>query len=133
MCVCVCVHVCVSELVCVCVYKCYTKHTLNSPRFLYQWPNARISVMGAEQAANVLVTVQKQQRQLAGKEVNYNNNNNNNNIIINIILCYIFSRYRCYIFLREELIYHRQCNLISYAMMFILHCVSYYVMLKLRL
>jgi 3-methylcrotonyl-CoA carboxylase beta subunit len=28
-----------------------------SPRFLYTWPNARISVMGGEQAANVLATV----------------------------------------------------------------------------
>ena len=25
-----------------------------SPRFLYMWPNARISVMGGQQAANVL-------------------------------------------------------------------------------
>ena len=40
-----------------------------SPRFLYQWPNARISVMGGEQAANVLVTVQSQQRQREGKQV----------------------------------------------------------------
>ena len=29
------------------------------PRFLYMWPNARISVMGASQAANVLSTVQR--------------------------------------------------------------------------
>lgn len=28
-----------------------------SPRFLFMWPNARISVMGGEQAANVLSTV----------------------------------------------------------------------------
>ena len=28
-----------------------------SPRFLYMWPNAKISVMGGEQAANVLATV----------------------------------------------------------------------------
>ncbi|TYB68840.1 methylcrotonoyl-CoA carboxylase [Nonomuraea sp. PA05] len=28
-----------------------------SPRFLWMWPNARISVMGGEQAANVLTTV----------------------------------------------------------------------------
>jgi len=27
------------------------------PRLLWMWPNARISVMGGEQAANVLVTV----------------------------------------------------------------------------
>ena len=33
------------------------------------WPNARISVMGGEQAANVLATVQKEQRRREGKEV----------------------------------------------------------------
>jgi acetyl-CoA carboxylase carboxyltransferase component len=31
------------------------------PRFLWMWPNARISVMGAEQAASVLVTVKRDQ------------------------------------------------------------------------
>ena len=31
------------------------------PRFLWMWPNARISVMGGEQAAGVLVTVKKEQ------------------------------------------------------------------------
>ena len=31
-----------------------------SPRFLWMWPNARISVMGGEQAASVLATVQRQ-------------------------------------------------------------------------
>ena len=30
-----------------------------SPRFLWTWPNARISVMGGEQAANVLATVKR--------------------------------------------------------------------------
>ncbi len=30
-----------------------------SPRFLFMWPNARISVMGGEQAANVLAQVKK--------------------------------------------------------------------------
>ncbi len=33
-----------------------------SPRFLFMWPNSRISVMGGEQAANVLLTVQQDQR-----------------------------------------------------------------------
>lgn len=33
-----------------------------SPRFLFMWPNARISVMGGEQAAKVLVTVKEQQQ-----------------------------------------------------------------------
>lgn len=30
-----------------------------SPRFMYMWPNARISVMGGEQAAGVLSTVKR--------------------------------------------------------------------------
>jgi 3-methylcrotonyl-CoA carboxylase beta subunit len=29
------------------------------PRFLFMWPNARISVMGGEQAANVLAQVRR--------------------------------------------------------------------------
>jgi acetyl-CoA carboxylase carboxyltransferase component len=37
-----------------------------SPRFLWMWPNARISVMGGEQAANVLLTVKQEQHQRAG-------------------------------------------------------------------
>ncbi len=32
-----------------------------SPRFLWMWPNSRISVMGGEQAANVLLTVKRDQ------------------------------------------------------------------------
>jgi 3-methylcrotonyl-CoA carboxylase beta subunit len=32
-----------------------------SPRFLFMWPNARISVMGGEQAASVLATVRGDQ------------------------------------------------------------------------
>nr|XP_028705336.1 methylcrotonoyl-CoA carboxylase beta chain, mitochondrial isoform X2 [Macaca mulatta]XP_045249782.1 methylcrotonoyl-CoA carboxylase beta chain, mitochondrial isoform X2 [Macaca fascicularis] len=39
-----------------------------SPRFLYIWPNARISVMGGEQAANVLATIAKDQRAREGKQ-----------------------------------------------------------------
>lgn len=38
-----------------------------SPRFLYMWPNSRISVMGGTQAANVLVQVQAEKRARAGK------------------------------------------------------------------
>ena len=30
-----------------------------SPRFLFTWPNSRISVMGGEQAASVLATVHR--------------------------------------------------------------------------
>jgi 3-methylcrotonyl-CoA carboxylase beta subunit len=39
-----------------------------SPRFLFQWPNARISVMGGEQAASVLATVKRDQLKAAGQE-----------------------------------------------------------------
>ncbi|KAH3842372.1 hypothetical protein DPMN_115868 [Dreissena polymorpha] len=39
-----------------------------SPRFLYMWPNARISVMGGEQAANVLAQITREQRTREGKE-----------------------------------------------------------------
>ncbi|WP_409428861.1 carboxyl transferase domain-containing protein [Mycobacterium sp. SMC-11] len=38
-----------------------------SPRFLWMWPNARISVMGGEQAASVLATVRSDQLDAAGK------------------------------------------------------------------
>jgi 3-methylcrotonyl-CoA carboxylase beta subunit len=31
------------------------------PRFLFTWPNSRVSVMGAEQAASVLVQVKRDQ------------------------------------------------------------------------
>jgi 3-methylcrotonyl-CoA carboxylase beta subunit len=39
------------------------------PRFLWMWPNARISVMGGEQAAGVLTTVKRDQLARAGKEL----------------------------------------------------------------
>jgi 3-methylcrotonyl-CoA carboxylase beta subunit len=39
-----------------------------SPRLLFQWPNARISVMGGEQAASVLATVKREQLQRSGRE-----------------------------------------------------------------
>ncbi|XP_043225818.1 methylcrotonoyl-CoA carboxylase beta chain, mitochondrial-like [Amphibalanus amphitrite] len=38
-----------------------------SPRFLYMWPNARISVMGGEQAAGVLAQITRDQRAREGK------------------------------------------------------------------
>ncbi|MGH6989045.1 MAG: carboxyl transferase domain-containing protein [Stellaceae bacterium] len=38
------------------------------PRFLFMWPNARISVMGGEQAASVLATVRRDNLAAAGKE-----------------------------------------------------------------
>jgi 3-methylcrotonyl-CoA carboxylase beta subunit len=37
------------------------------PRFLWMWPNARISVMGGEQAASVLATVRRDGFEAAGK------------------------------------------------------------------
>lgn len=38
-----------------------------SPRFLWMWPNARISVMGGEQAASVLATVKRAALEKAGE------------------------------------------------------------------
>jgi len=37
-----------------------------NPRFLWMWPNARISVMGGEQAANVLLTIKQDQLEREG-------------------------------------------------------------------
>jgi 3-methylcrotonyl-CoA carboxylase beta subunit len=37
------------------------------PRFLWMWPNARISVMGGEQAASVMLTIKKDQLEAAGE------------------------------------------------------------------
>ena len=37
------------------------------PRFLWMWPNARISVMGGEQAANVLAQVRRDGLERQGK------------------------------------------------------------------
>ncbi|MEM8751241.1 MAG: carboxyl transferase domain-containing protein [Pseudomonadota bacterium] len=39
-----------------------------SPRFLFMWPNARISVMGGEQAASVLATVKRDGIERRGEE-----------------------------------------------------------------
>jgi len=39
-----------------------------SPRFLWMWPNARISVMGGEQASSVLATVKRDNIELKGGE-----------------------------------------------------------------
>jgi 3-methylcrotonyl-CoA carboxylase beta subunit len=38
------------------------------PRFLFMWPNARISVMGGEQAAGVLAQVKRDQKNKAGED-----------------------------------------------------------------
>jgi 3-methylcrotonyl-CoA carboxylase beta subunit len=39
------------------------------PRWLWMWPNARISVMGGEQAAGVLTTVKRDQLAREGKQL----------------------------------------------------------------
>jgi len=39
-----------------------------APRLLFQWPNARISVMGGEQAASVLATVKRDQLARGGEQ-----------------------------------------------------------------
>ena len=39
------------------------------PRFLFTWPNARISVMGGEQAASVLATVRRDNIEAEGQEM----------------------------------------------------------------
>lgn len=39
-----------------------------NPRFLFTWPNARISVMGGEQAASVLATVKRDNLERAGED-----------------------------------------------------------------
>ena len=38
-----------------------------APRFLWMWPNARISVMGGEQAATVLATIRRDQLEARGE------------------------------------------------------------------
>ena len=40
-----------------------------SPRFLWMWPNARISVMGGEQAASVLATVRRDGIEARGRQL----------------------------------------------------------------
>jgi acetyl-CoA carboxylase carboxyltransferase component len=39
------------------------------PRFLFMWPNSRISVMGGEQAASVLVQVKRSQLEAGGRKL----------------------------------------------------------------
>jgi 3-methylcrotonyl-CoA carboxylase beta subunit len=39
-----------------------------SPRFLFMWPNARISVMGGEQAATVLATIRRERAEAGGEQ-----------------------------------------------------------------
>ncbi|CAL1686906.1 unnamed protein product [Lasius platythorax] len=53
-----------------------------SPRFLYSWPNARISVMGGEQAASVLAQIKKDQCAREGKQWTQEEEENLKNPII---------------------------------------------------
>ncbi len=46
------------------------------PRFLWMWPNARISVMGGEQAANVLAQIKRDK--LAKKDIEWSQEEENN-------------------------------------------------------
>jgi 3-methylcrotonyl-CoA carboxylase beta subunit len=39
------------------------------PRFLFAWPNSKISVMGADQAASVMVTIKQEKTKLSAKEI----------------------------------------------------------------
>jgi len=39
------------------------------PRMMWMWPNAKISVMGGEQAANVLLTIKKDQTEAKGQKM----------------------------------------------------------------
>lgn len=39
-----------------------------SPNFMFTWPNSRTAVMGGEQAASVLATVQRDNIEASGKE-----------------------------------------------------------------
>ena len=57
-----------------------------SPRFLYMWPNSKISVMGGEQAAGVLATITQQVMDF-WKMANYTLNSIF--IFINIILYFL--------------------------------------------
>lgn len=41
-----------------------------SPRFLYMWPNAKISVMGGQQAADVLTEVASQGKSWSAEQRN---------------------------------------------------------------
>ncbi len=52
------------------------------PRLLFMWPNAKISVMGGEQAATVLVTVKEDQYKAAGKQMPADERENLRNSIL---------------------------------------------------
>lgn len=53
------------------LYRClyYVPLFINRPRFMYMWPNSRISIMGGEQAAGVLAQIQSAKKIREGKQV----------------------------------------------------------------
>ena len=46
------------------------------PRFMFMWPNSRISVMGGEQAAGVLAQVKRDQKERVGESWSEEEENN---------------------------------------------------------
>ncbi len=55
-----------------------------SPRFLWMWPNARISVMGGEQAASVLSSVEKQSKNVPKTSKDNNSIKNEKKMIVEL-------------------------------------------------
>ena len=55
-----------------------------SPRFLWMWPNARISVMGGEQAASVLSSVEKQSKNVPKTSKGNNSRKNEKKMIVEL-------------------------------------------------
>ena len=53
------------------------------PRLLWMWPNARISVMGGSQAADVLVTIKREQLESKGMVLTENEEKDIRNPILN--------------------------------------------------
>ena len=53
------------SLICICSGMCGRAY---SPNFMFTWPNSRTAVMGGEQAASVLATVQRDNIEAQGKE-----------------------------------------------------------------
>jgi len=53
------------------------------PNLLFMWPNAKISVMGGEQAADVLITVKKDQYKAKGERLSIEEEENIKNEILN--------------------------------------------------
>jgi len=73
-----------------------------SPRFLYQWPNARISVMGGDQAAGVLAQVQRDNLEKAGKTWSVEDEAAFKQPIIDKVASYMYLHSCCITFLRVD-------------------------------